>query len=108
MVHNATYAMQSKLLSSAVAPLCTNTQSNWYVLATSMAQLACVCNQYGSTHPLHLAQACLAGLVEVAGSAVLVRHDGCGLQAVGEDDVGVHRCNVEVIDQRHLLPAGSR
>lgn len=32
--------------------------------------------------------------------------DGAGLQAVGEDDVGVHGRHVQVVDQRHLVAAG--
>jgi hypothetical protein len=54
-------------------------------------------------HPLHRAQARLPRSVEVARGAVLVGHDRGGLQPVGEDDVGVHRGDVEVVDQRALL-----
>ncbi len=62
-------------------------------------------NSSPSTHPLQLPQTVLPRAVELARGAVLVVHDGRGLQAVGEDDVGVHGRHVEVVDERGLLPA---
>lgn len=56
------------------------------------------------THPLHLPEAVLARPVEVTGGAVLIRDNGRGLEAVGEDDVWVHGRNIQVVDQGSLLP----
>lgn len=55
-------------------------------------------------YPFHGPQAGLACPVEVTGHAILRGYNCGGLQAVGEDDIGVHRCHVQVIDEGHLLP----
>ena len=49
--------------------------------------------------PLHLPEAGLTRPVEVAGRAHVLRDHRGGLQSVGEDDVGVHRGDVEVVDE---------
>ena len=56
-----------------------------------------------ATHPLHLTQARFARLVEITGSAVLVSYDGWWLKSVGQDDVGIHGCHIQVIDEGGLL-----
>jgi hypothetical protein len=61
--------------------------------------------RFSTPDPLHRAKALLVEGVEVARGALRVSDDGRGLQTVGENDVWVHRGNVEMVDQWHLRPA---
>ena len=53
--------------------------------------------------PRHVALAVVLQTIEVARRTVLLRHDGAGLQAVGEDDVGVHGSYIQMQDLWILL-----
>mmetsp|Transcript_45059 Transcript_45059/g.73440 ORF Transcript_45059/g.73440 Transcript_45059/m.73440 type:complete len:1173 (-) Transcript_45059:33-3551(-) len=54
-------------------------------------------------HPLHPPLAVVLGAVVHAGRALLLVHHRGRLQAVGEDDVGVHGPHVQMVNQRPLL-----
>ena len=58
-------------------------------------------------HPLHLVFAVVLGLVEATGGTGGVVDKGRGLEAVGEDDAGVHGCDVDVVDVGGFHALGS-
>lgn len=62
---------------------------------------------FASPCPLHATLALLARPIEIACGAVGFRHDRIGLKSIGQHDVGVHGGDVEMVDERRVLPQRS-
>ena len=62
---------------------------------------------FASPCPLHATLALLARPIKVARGAVGFRHHRVGLKSIGQHDVGVHGGDVEMVDERRVLPQRS-